>query len=481
MKKIHVPLGPAGLDLLVPDSVDVLSMSTPKVLADPANAVQEALTRPIDSSSLADLAKAVVAHKKRGPQEHDQQAGEGRSPAGVDRPKACIVVSDNTRPVPYSGESGILMPIVQTLLAEGFVPEDLLVLVATGTHRGMGKAELERMLDPRIFELGIEVANHDCKDDARLRKLGTTRRGSEVLINSRYLDADLKILTGLVESHFMAGASGGRKSVCPGIVGELSTYVFHGAPMMAHPMARDLVLEGNPCHEESLEVAEMAGADFIVNVTLDHSFRLTGVYAGNLRTAHEAAVAAVKSYVGIPLKSEYDIILAHAGFVGINHYQVAKVGVAALGALKKGGHLIVLADNKDAMNPVGSMPYRTTLQLLRLIGPAAFTKAIMSDDWTFIPEQWQAQMWTKVFDRIPFDHFHYFAPQLDDRHWADLPGIDGRKYLEASRRGNPGLPDAQAFFNGALDAAIASWPEGERGALKIGYLSDGPYGIPYQA
>lgn len=469
MKRCHVPLGPGGFELSLPDSVETLSMSTPEPLAAPAAAIREALARPIASPPLAALAKAASA-----------KAASATKPGGAG-PTACIVVSDGTRPVPYAGESGILMPIVDILLAEGFAPEGLLVLVATGTHRGMTEAELKRMLDPRIFELGIEVANHDCKDEARLRGLGVTSRGSEVLINSRYLDADLKILTGLVESHFMAGASGGRKSVCPGIVGERSTYVFHGAPMMAHPLARDLVLDGNPCHEESLEVAEMAGADFILNATLDHRFRLTGVYAGQLRSAHEAAVAAVKAYVGIPLFGEYDIVLTHAGFVGINHYQAAKAAVAAMGALREGGQLIMLADNADAANPVGSMPYRTTLQLLKLIGPRAFTKAIMSEAWTFIPEQWQTQMWAKVFERIAFSHFHYFAPQLDDRHWADLPGVDGRGYLAPERRKAPDLSDAQAFFDGALATAIASWPEGERAALRIAYLADGPYGIPYRA
>ncbi|MFA6506205.1 MAG: nickel-dependent lactate racemase [Treponemataceae bacterium] len=464
MKKVHVPLGPSGLHLELPEATDVYAMSAPETLTVPARAVRESLISPLNSKPLSDIAREKASAAK----------GAKRSP------KACILVSDNTRPVPYIGESGILLPVVDTLIAEGYSTKDILVLVATGTHRAMRQEELHAMIDPKIFALGIEVSNHDCKDEANLVHLGTSSKGSEIHINKRYIDADLKILTGLVESHFMAGASGGRKSVCPGIIGERSTFVFHGAPLMAHPEARDLNLKGNPVHEESLEVAKKAGADFIVNVTLNHSFQLTGVFAGNLETAHEAAVEKVKSYVGVPIKGEYDIVVTHAGFVGINHYQVAKVGVASLGALKKDGHLIVVADNKDT-NAIGSMQYRMTLQLLKLIGPEAFTKVIMSKDWTFIPEQWQTQMWTKVFNRIPFSHFHYFAPQLDDRHWADLPGVDGRKYLSADKKAAPKLSDAQAFVDGALAAAIASYPEAQRGKLRIAYLSDGPYGIPYQS
>jgi len=464
------------LELRLPDSTDVYAMAAPRVLDDPAGAVRAALAAPIASEPLAAIARAAVSRVSRG----GCAAPGARASSGARAARACVVVSDNTRPVPYKGDSGILMPVVETLLGEGFAAGDILVLVATGTHRAMTEDELRAMLDPRVASLGIEVSNHDCRDEPNLVRLGASGRGGEALINRRYMEADLKILTGLVESHFMAGASGGRKSICPGIMGERGTFVFHGAAMMSHPMARDLVLEGNPCHEESLEVAEMAGADFIVNVTLDHSFRLTGVFAGSLRAAHEAAVARVKEYVGIPVDGEYDIVATHAGFVGINHYQAAKAGVAAIGALKEGGHLIVVADNKDAANPVGSLAYRTTLQLLKLVGPEAFTRAIKSDGWTFIPEQWQTQMWTKLFSRIPFGHFHYFAPQLDSRHWADLPGVDGRAYLPEERRAAPSLSDAQAFLDGAIAAAMASYPEGERAALRIAYLADGPYGIPYQ-
>jgi nickel-dependent lactate racemase len=465
MKRVHVPLGPSGFHLDLPEATDVYAMSAPETLTDPARAVRAALASPIASKPLAEIARG--------------KADAARS--GKRAAKACILVSDNTRPVPYTGEQGILVPVVETLMAEGFAASDILVLVATGMHRFMRDEELKAMIDPRIFALGIEVANHDGKDEAGLVRIGTSTRGGEMHVNRRYVEADLKITTGLVESHFMAGASGGRKSVCPGIIGEKSTFVFHGAPFMAHPEARDLNLAGNPVHEESLEFAKKAGVDFIVNVTLNHSFKLTGVFAGDLEKAHEAAVAKVKSYVGIPVRGEYDIVVSHAGFVGINHYQVAKVGVASLGALKKGGHLIIVGDNKDSGDAIGSMQYRMTLQLLKLIGPEAFTRVIMSKDWTFIPEQWQTQMWTKLFNRIPLDHFHYFAPQLDDRHWKDLPGVDGRRYLTAERRAAPRLSDAQAFVDGALAAAFASFPEAERGKLRIAYLSDGPYGIPYQA
>lgn len=474
MKKTCLALGSRSVEISLPEEADVYRIADPAALPDPQEAIRRALASPIGARPLALLAREAVARTS---------CADDPRPA-----RAVIVVSDNTRPVPYRGEAGILLPIVETLLAEGFKVADILVLVAVGTHRQMDPAELRQMIDARIWSLGIEVANHDCHSPEGLADLGQTRRGSRVQVNRRYIEADLRILTGLVESHFMAGASGGRKSICPGLIGLAGTHVFHGAAMMAHPMARDLVLDGNPCHEESLEAARMAGADFIVNVTLDAAFRPTGVFAGELDAAHRKAVEGLRAYVGIPVEGEYDIVVTHAGYVGRNHYQAAKAAVAALGALRVGGHLIMVADHIDPVEAVGSPAYRTTMGLLKLLGPAAFTRMILSPDWTFLPDQWQTQMWAKVFERIPMENLCYFAPQLDDKDWGELPGMDGRPFLGPHGPHGPGKPGqgqaGQDSFARFVEAAIFAAREDchARGIPRprLACLADGPYGIPYK-
>lgn len=456
MSEFRIPLG-GGIDLSLPAGTETLGMAGAEALAMPARAIREALASPIGSRPLGEL------------------AAERR--AGKPEARAVVVISDSTRPVPYKGEAGILWPVIEVLLERGFAPGRITVLVATGTHRAVSEAELRALLDPRVFESGIEVRNHDCRDEAGLKRLGTTSRGGEIWVNRLYAEADLKIATGLVESHFMAGASGGRKSICPGLVGERSTFVFHGAKMMADPRARDLLLEGNPCHEEALETARAAGCDFIVNVTLDHSFRPTGVFAGDLEAAHKAAVDRLVGAVGVPFDEEYDIAVTHAGFVGINHYQAAKAATAAARLVREGGHIVMVADNSD-VDPVGSLKYKTVLQLLKLNGPAALNRLLLSPEWPFLPDQWQVQMWARAFEKVPMEHFAYFAPQLDDRHWAGLPGIDGRSLLPEDRRAEPRLSDAAEFVSAALKRALASLPPERRARPRICFLRDGPYGIP---
>ncbi len=453
------PLGKQYDPLILPEHAYVVHMNTPQVLDNPAVAIKDALEHPIASESLATIARTKKAS------------------CGKSYPTVALVVSDNTRPVPYTGEEGILLPILEVLFAEGYRAEDVTIIIATGTHRAMSALEIRKMIDARILDLGIRVINHDCRDAASLVYLGDTKRGTKVLIDRNYVDADLKIATGLVESHFMAGASGGRKAICPGLIGEQSTYVFHGAELMADKNSRDLNLDGNLVHAESLEVAKMASVDFLVNVTLDHDFHITGVFCGDLEQAHLAAVAQIKDTVGVAVPNAADIVITHGGFVGINHYQTAKCAVASLGILKKNGWLVVIADTTDQGNVVGAITYRTTLALLKLVGSRNFLKTICSPDWTFIPDQWQVQQWAKVFERIPMDHMIFYSPKLDKIWWPGLPGVNGEMFLPESERSAPGAD----CFAKVVDAALA-YIERQEGkpldSLQVTYVSEGPYVIP---
>ena len=305
MISVPNPLSSRFTNLNLPDNTFIAHMSTPKRVENVEEELNKALNAPINSKSLFEIATDKKREKSNA--------------------KACIVVSDNTRPVPYKGEDGILIPVIDTLNKAGYQDSDITILVATGMHRAMGENELRAMIDERVFERGIKIVNHDADDKANLTFVGKTARGTDAFIDSLYMSSDLKILTGLVESHFMAGASGGRKSICPGLIGKESTYIFHGPELMADTMSRDLVIKGNPVHEESLAVAKLAGADFIVNVTLDHDFKITGIFAGELESAHLAAVEKIRESVETEIPAKADIVITHGGFVGINHYHVQSV------------------------------------------------------------------------------------------------------------------------------------------------------------
>ena len=158
--KIEIPFESGTVEAELPEGSEILRMGAHAALVDPEAAVRAALADPIGCDSLA-----AIARRKYRP--------------GA---KACVVVSDKTRPVPYRGPGGILLPIVETLRGAGWEARDIAILVATGMHRGMSRAELEKMLGPEPFAAGIEVVNHDCADAACLVKVGRTPRGTEALI-----------------------------------------------------------------------------------------------------------------------------------------------------------------------------------------------------------------------------------------------------------------------------------------------------------
>ena len=441
--------GPEYLNIRLPAHTDIFRLKPEAPLAAPAQAILHALAAPIGAPPLAEVVRAHRRVRK------DM--------------KAVIVVSDTTRPVPYRGDAGILEPVLDVLEREGVRAID--ILVATGTHRPLADAELRRMLPDRVFHAPIGVFNHVCTDNASLRCLGRTPRGTEASVNARYLDADLKILTGLVEPHFMAGASGGPKSICPGLVGEGATYVFHGAALMADPHATSLLLEGNPCQAESLAVAEMAGVDFIVNVTLNNERKLTGVYAGALRQAHGKAVAHLMMAAGISIQREYDLVVTHAGFVGINHYQAAKAAVEASKAVRPGGRIVLSANHTD-VDPVGGPNYRRVLPLLQELGVDGFHRRITDAAWQFIPEQWEVQMWARAIGKLgAYENLVYCAPALTGELFIrrQIPGQDGG----AGITGLTGRALAEVMVQRAIDNTLAAAPD-----ARLAVLLDGPYGVP---
>ena len=93
-------------------------------------------------------------------------------------------------------------------------------------------------------------------------------------LDRRLVEADLRIATGLVEPHFMAGYSGGRKVITPGVAGAETITTFHSARFMEHPRAANCVLDGNPLHEEQLEIVRMIGGALALNTVIDDHRRV---------------------------------------------------------------------------------------------------------------------------------------------------------------------------------------------------------------
>ncbi|MFC2161911.1 lactate racemase domain-containing protein [Acidobacteriota bacterium] len=450
MKAVHLNLGHITLTIDVPHETDILSMGSCPPLENPKQRIKSALISPNSGHSL----KTIVRQKL------DQ----------TPQAKAVVVLSDNTRPVPYKGEEGILLPILDILMETGLPPAQIQLLFATGTHRSMTKDELKQLLDPRVFSWGLEILQHDCRDSHQLVFLGKTKDGEDIFINKAYMECEIRILTGLVESHFMAGVSGGRKSICPGLLNETSTQILHGGAILSSPYARNLVLDENPVHEEATRVAKSAGCDMVINVTLDSNYRMTEIFSGGLEETLLLAYNKIKSYAAIPIRKKYDIILTHAGFVGINHYQAAKGAALCAPIIKENGICILTAHHTD-QDPIGGNNYKKMMRILGEIGTQEFCKKILDPTWTFVPEQWEAQMWTRLFKKTPPENLLYCTLDIPKEAFSWLPETDARSI-------SPDASSLQELVVKSLNWAIKKKSEQIGRNPEVAILTDGPYGIP---
>ena len=362
--QVSMRYGQGTLKVEIPDKnlAGILETSESVPLADADAAVRQAIVAPIASPSLAELARG--------------------------RDSACIVISDVTRPVP---NKVILPPLLETLEAAGIPREKITILIATGIHRPNEGEELEGMVGSAIMET-YRIVNHFSQEPGTHAYLGKTGNGTPVHIDKTYLAAGLKVITGLIEPHLMAGYSGGRKAICPGLASVETMKIMHGPHLMEHPKSAVGILEGNPFHEEATEIALMAGADFNLNVAIDKARQITGVFAGDMVASHLNGAKFVENQAKATLPEPVDaVIVSSAGHpLDTTFYQAIKGLLAAVEIVKEGGSILLVAACSEG---IGSGPF--TDLVLKTEDLQAFVEGLYNPA-NFVIDQWQLEELAKV-------------------------------------------------------------------------------------
>ena len=448
-KNINLKYGKDFLQIKVPPWCDILKMEYIPALKNPREQIENALSNPIGSLPIEDI---ITSYKN------------------TSKVSVAIAVSDNTRPVPYSSEKedGILLPLLERLKKAGVKTENIKIIVGTGTHLPTS-SEWKKEAFGKFITDKYRIIDHNCtsSDLCYLDNI----EGVPVKINREFLEADIHIVTGLVEPHFMAGVSGGRKAICPGLVNMETTYLFHGAEFMDNPNATNLILKNNPCHNFALKVARKVRVDFNVNATLNGEMKLAGIFAGDLEKAHLEAVKEVKKYCIIPVDHEYDIVLTQGGSVAVNHYQAAKAAYGVVPIIKRDGIVILVAHNSDK-EPIGKDDYKKVMRILRQKGPGKFTEFIKSDSWQFVPDQWQVQKWDQFFRKVgAFDNLIYCTTNISPEDLDKLPGKSGYNFLEGEKMDIVKMVQNAVFY--AVDKIKQKVKE-----PKMAFLKEGPYAVP---
>jgi nickel-dependent lactate racemase len=365
------------------------------------------------------------------------------------RRSACILVCDITRPVP----NGLfLRPMIEHLLRAGMAREQITIVVATGLHRPNLGDELAHVIgDPWVLA-NIRIVNHDARNDDEHVDLGVTRgRGTPIKIDRRFVEADLRIATGLVEPHFMAGYSGGRKVIAPGVAHADTIRTFHSARFMEDPRAAACVLDGNPLHEEQLEIVHRIGESYAFNTVIDEDRDLVFASFGETIASHLAAVRFAQDWTSVEVGRRFNtVVTSSAGFpLDKTYYQTVKGMVTPLEILEPGGTLIIASECSEG---IGSPEFRAAQERLVQLGPERFLASILDKRYADIDE-WQSEMQVKA---MRVGAIELYAPGLphDD---LRLTGVAPIASVEA-----------------AVRASIA-----QHGDNAVAVIPEGPYVIPY--
>ena len=392
---VEILFGRSKLTVSLPKQAEVDLIRKPQMplVNDLALEVNQSLLHPIGCPSLGELAQSANS--------------------------ACVLLCDVTRPVP---NALFVNELARTFVDNGISSDRITFLIATGLHRPNVNAELEEVVGSPTIVNNFNVANHFARNDQDHVELGVTTRNTSVKLDRRFVEADLKIATGLVEPHFMAGYSGGRKVIAPGIAHADTIRRLHCAEILDHPATRSCNLLNNPLHEEQLEILAMLrrysnSEVYALNTVIDEHRRLGLINFGEVEASHATAVDFAREYLSVKVSSKYQNILTSAGGYPLDqtYYQTVKGMVTPLEIAAADANLLVASECSEGL---GSTNYEKSQEQLITEGPSAFLEEIHSKELADIDE-WETQMQVRAQKQA---HVQLYAPSLSEAN-QNLTGV----------------------------------------------------------
>ncbi len=318
----------------------------------------------------------------------------------LDGQKVLVIVNDGTRPTPTGAVLESLLPLLDD--------KDITVMVATGVHRGATDEELKRILGPTYDALKDTVVSHDARKDADMVYLGVSSNGTELSVNKAVVEADRIIAIGSVEPHYFAGYTGGRKAIMPGVASYRSIEMNH--KMALDPRAKALALEGNPVHEDMIDVLNIIKdiPIYAIMTVMNKYHKVYAATAGDITDSFYAAIDKANEVFSVELDKKADIVLTVAKPpMDIDLYQSQKAIDNAKLALNVGGIMILVSSCRDG------------------VGEESFYNLLSSSDTP-----------AEVLERIKGEYklgYHKAGKMAEVSNWADIwviSDLDDKKWSD---------------------------------------------------
>ena len=390
MKTINVPYYTSSVEFHIDDmnlkAVLCSKQDDYKTKKSEEQLILDALHAPIGTQSLRELAK--------------------------NKQRVTIVTSDHTRAVP----SKVTLPLILEEIRKGNPAADITILIATGLHRATTEEEQRRMFGDQIVDHEKIVVNN-AYDPEQFDCLGTLPSGAILNVNKVAVESDLLITEGLIEPHFFAGFSGGRKSILPGVCDQKTVNENHSYKAISNRHSKTGVLQHNPIHEDMVAAARMANVEFILNVVLDKNKKVIAAFAGDLEEAHLKGVEFLRS-LSQREKVIGDIVITSNGGYPLdqNLYQSPKAVATAASCAGENGVIIMCCSCVDGMGGTNFA------KLIRMGTPdeidSYLSKIPPSET---IPEQWCPQIYARILKNHPVILMTTFLPEDQIREANMIP------------------------------------------------------------
>lgn len=287
-----------------------------KEVEPPARLLARALTGPIESPPLEALLKPSA--------------------------KVALVVDDLTRPTPVAE---LLPPLLEKIEAGGVARNQVDIVIGTGTHRPMDRAEMELRLGKEVVG-DYRVHNHDPKAPD-LVVMGELPDYGPIAFNRVVAQADVKIIVGSILPHVHNGFGGGPKNIMPAVC-DFETIRRHHLTHVLHHRARVGIFKDNPFLDRIRTIADLAKVDFAVQCVYDSFGRIYDVLCGGVNAVHRTGAGMETQGLGVKAQGRTEVTIV-SSFPYDEGPQIMKSFMPAGMVTQPGGSILVVTELKQPL------------------------------------------------------------------------------------------------------------------------------------
>jgi len=191
---------------------------------------------------------------------------------------------------------------------------------------------------------------------ASFAELGKTSSGTSVELDLDFAACEVKINVNLVMPHFASGFTGGPEAVMPGSSSIHS--IAKNRSLLTKGFPAPSAEPDNQVLSDSLEAVRLAGPFYGLSFMPDGVGGVTSAFAGELESVFREAVSRYHGMHSPRIERKLDIVIVSAGsLLGSDLYHAIRVVSNVLGAVKREGTIILVAECPNGVGDSNFLDY----------------------------------------------------------------------------------------------------------------------------